>query len=63
MQFSNTSCMFRVESLRIIPKENASAKDSQTGKDRTKQAAFVKAASNLADDSAKTHCRLSGGRG
>ena len=55
--------MFRVESLRIIPKENASAKDSQTGKDRTKQAAFVKAASNLANEAASTHCRLSGGRG
>ena len=50
--------MFRVESLRIIPEESESAKDSQTSKDRTKQAAFVKAASNLADESANTHCRL-----
>ena len=50
--------MFRVESLRIIPEESESAKDSQTSKDRTKQAAFVKAASNLANEAASTHCRL-----
>ena len=50
--------MFRVESLRIIPEESESAKDSQTSKDRTRQAAFVKAASNLADEAANAHCRL-----
>ena len=55
--------MFRVGSLRIIPEESESAKDSQTSKDKTKQAAFVKAASNLADEAANAHCRLSGGRG
>ena len=55
--------MFRVGPLQIIPEESESAKDSQTSKDRTRQAAFVKAASNLADESANTHCRLSGGRG
>ena len=50
--------MFRVGLLRIIPEESESAKDSQTSKDRTKQAAFVKAASNLANEAASTHCRL-----
>ena len=50
--------MFRVGPLQIIPEESESAKDSQTSKDRTRQAAFVKAASNFADEAANTHCRL-----